>query len=280
MSSNEIIIIHFFSNTNLYLLQIYIIKYIIDVIRNLKKKKSPKTLSFFLQRIANIYLQLGTPITKQRLIIDPAYTSTGNREEEEEEEEAIKKRLPGSNGEARGLFAGGPHWLFGPRIIIVAVALPFVSARLPPLTLISAGRCIATRTGLSLHPADDEEASHSQPSDPRTEKGESQRERAKEKEVDADRSGGERRTERRPPLGTRQMRRGTREVRGKSENLAGERENGRKYRVGRRYAARCSSSRRCESTRSSLCFPPPFLIGSFLRPAGLLFRAPTAPDPP
>lgn len=121
-------------------------------------------------------MQLGTPITKQRFIIDPAYTTTGNREEKEEEEEAIKKRLPGSNGEARGLFAGGPHWLFGPRIIIVAVALPFVSARLPPLTLISAGRCIATRTGLSLHPVDHEEASHSQPSDPRTEKGESQRE--------------------------------------------------------------------------------------------------------
>jgi len=39
------------------------------------------------------------------------------------------KRRSGSNGEARGLFAGGPHWLFGPRIIIIAVALlPFVSA--------------------------------------------------------------------------------------------------------------------------------------------------------
>lgn len=100
-------------------------------------------------------MQLGTLITKQRFIIDPAYTYTGNREEEEEKKEAIKKkRSPGSNGEARGLFAGGPHWLFGSRIIIVAVALPFVSARgcLLSLTLISAGRCIATRTGLSLHP--------------------------------------------------------------------------------------------------------------------------------
>lgn len=143
-------------------------------------------------------MQLGTPITKQRFIIDPAYTArytyTGNREEEEEEKkEAIKKRLPGSNGEARGLFAGGPHWLFGPRIIIVAVALPFVSARLPPLTLISAGRCIATRTGLSLHPVDHEEASQSAV---RSEDGERREpERAKEKEVDADRraeeSGGQ-----------------------------------------------------------------------------------------
>lgn len=49
----------------------------------------------------------------------------GERERERSEvgEGAIKKRRSASNGETRGLFAGGPHWLFGPRIIIIAVAL-------------------------------------------------------------------------------------------------------------------------------------------------------------
>lgn len=94
-----------------------------------------------------------------------------------------------SNGEARGLFAGGPHWLFGPRIIIIAVALlPFVSARSPlslsfslsfpfaPLAAdLRSGRCIATRIGLSLYPVGHEERPVSRehgtigPSGPRTE---------------------------------------------------------------------------------------------------------------
>lgn len=73
-----------------------------------------------------------------------------------------------SNGGTRGLFAGGPHWLFGPRIIIIAVALLlFVSARLPlshsfsfaPLVDLRSGRCIATRIDLSLYPVGHEEAS-------------------------------------------------------------------------------------------------------------------------
>lgn len=228
-------------------------------------------------------MQLGTPpITKQRFIIDPAYTYTGNREEEEEE--AIKKKVAGQQRRStRSL-----RWRAA---LVIWPANNNRSGR-PPVRF---GAVASSHTDLcrSLHSNKDRPLAPScgsrggQPqSAVRSEDGERREpERAKEKEVDADRSGGERRAERRPPLGTRQMRRGTREVRGKSENLAGERENGRKYRVGRRYAARCSSSRRCESTRSSLClralrFPPPFLIGSFLRPAGLLFRAPTAPNPP
>lgn len=82
-----------------------------------------------------------------------------------------KKKRPGSNGEARGLFAGGPHRLFGPRIIIVAVApLPGSVSAPPPLSLFLLsllfhssrgcwnGRCIATRTGLSLYLEGHEEA--------------------------------------------------------------------------------------------------------------------------
>lgn len=81
----------------------------------------------------------------------------GERETWKREWEGVKKAAEQerTHGEARGFFPGGSHWLFGLRIIIIAVALLVVSVSfslsllriLPSLSFL---RCIATRTVFSF----------------------------------------------------------------------------------------------------------------------------------